>query len=361
MGLIALMVGMEIALAVGFIPVVRDGHGDFRAFYGAGAVLASGRRDIYNYETEKQFQDRVSPEQIAMPYIHLPDEAVLFAPLAKLKYAKAWIVFTVLNLALLALAGYLLRAHPALLLGFLPVGVAIAQGQDSILLRALLSLAWAAVEKQRGFLAGIFVGLTLFKFQIALPIALLFLLWRNWSFVYGFCASSAAHLVASWALVGNAGMVAYSRTLTQMSAQRDQFQMAVHPTRMANLRGLAAGLDLPPIIVFVLTAVVLIYAWRKQPRFETAILAASLVSYHFLIHDMSILLIPIAIGLKRQSWSALALLGAPLVMAVTHEHFYLAGLVIVAALVCADPTPSPALVQKTQAPPPLEAGADIVI
>ena len=75
---------------------------------------------------------------------------------------------------------------------------------------------------------------------------------------------------------------------------------------MPNLRGLLFGLHIQSLIWnLILSAIVLgicIIVCRKQSMLDqllVAILASSLVSYHFLIHDMSILLIPIAITLNR--------------------------------------------------------------
>src|SRR5207244_13270755 len=79
---------------------------------------------------------------------------------------------------------------PAMLSTFLPVNVALMQGQDSILLLVLLAAAFVALHRGRGFAAGTLVGLGLFKLQIVIPIAILFFAWRRWRFSAGFALSS---------------------------------------------------------------------------------------------------------------------------------------------------------------------------
>jgi hypothetical protein len=110
----------------------------------------------------------------------------LFAPFSLLKYRTAYFAFFLLNLAILGAAFKLFRPYlgslerewvflpAATFVCFLPVALALAQGQDSIILLALLICAARALDGGMDFRAGIFVGLTLFKFQYGLPIALLF-------------------------------------------------------------------------------------------------------------------------------------------------------------------------------------------
>src|SRR5438045_1840347 len=118
-------------------------------------------------------------------------QAVVMVPFSLFRYRTAYLLFLALNLGLLALCFSLLRPHmrnlsaawswlpPAMLFTFLPVNVALMQGQDSILLLALLAAAFVALHAGREFAAGALVGLGLFKLQIVIPIAILFFAWRR--------------------------------------------------------------------------------------------------------------------------------------------------------------------------------------
>jgi hypothetical protein len=129
---------------------------------------------------------------------------------------------------------------------FLPVGVALMQGQDSILLLLFLVAAFAALEGGREFIAGCILGLGLFKFQIVLPIALLFVLWKRWRFAYGFAASAVALIASSVGVVGLQATKSYFGLLVSMSlglsSTIDQARLGTPPAIMPNLRGLVFGL-----------------------------------------------------------------------------------------------------------------------
>lgn len=122
---------------------------------------------------------------------------------------------------------------------------------------------------------------------------------------------------------------------------------------MPNLRGLLFGLHIQSLIWSVaLSAIVLgvcAILCRKQSMLDqllVAILVSSLASYHFLIHDMSILLIPIAIILNRYLpaeatgdrkgrvlvRTAALMFIAPMCFSYAPEHFYLVALAVLAWL-----------------------------
>ena len=81
-----------------------------------------------------------------------------------------------------------------------------------------------------------------------------------------------------------------------------------------NLRGLFSAVfdgKLPhsyiQFLVAACSVIVLLVAARQRPSLPLAIAAASLVSYHFIVHDASILIIVIAVALcSRSIWIATA-------------------------------------------------------
>ena len=103
------------------------------------------------------------------------------------------------------------------------------------------------------------VGLGLFKMQIVIPIALLFLLWRRWRFFAGFALSAGLLSLISLWVVGFAQTAAYARSLLSVGtnvAAAHQFPLRV--SIMANLRGLFFGLlaaRLPAFWIQALTIV----------------------------------------------------------------------------------------------------------
>jgi hypothetical protein len=328
-----------------YLPVALGGHADFRNCYSAGVIVRSGRgHQLYDYELQKNIQDTlISPSSDVLPYVHLPYEALLYAPLTAFSYRNAFFCFLGFNLFCLfacyhTLQGKLGRMHalwrwfPFLfLIGFTPIVAALVQGQDSLITLLLLAIALVRLEAGDDTLAGFFVGLVMFKFQLVFPIVGLFFLWRRWRFVLGAGSSIFLTLLVSALVVGLHGLVEYARSLHNISTTfiaggRVLYVMPV--SRMPNLRGLI--LAIPHLRSGLATGLVLILsviffglaAWsgRKaaiQWQFAIAVAATAVIGYHVLSHDLSILMVPMAVLLDQREprglWSITILwLAAPL-------------------------------------------------
>jgi hypothetical protein len=353
------------------------GHADFRQLYAAGYMVRSGHaHDLYNYQAQKEFQSRlVTPDELTLPFIRPAYQALLFAPLSLMKYRNAYLVFLGVNLFLLGICYRLLRPLTnltrvwswlplALVLSFLPICVALMQGQDSILLTMLLAASVVMLDQERDLVAGILVGLGLFKFQIVLPIALLFFLWRRWRVAAGFALSAGAVLLLSIGIVGLSESASFVRSVLSVGngvgSGGNALGFPLRVTLMANLRGLVFGLaggrisaSLAQSLTVVLSIVVLLWVAVCAPRklrgsdaMILAITAATVVSYYLFIHDLSVLLIPAVVTLNRFvqaeetgdifGWvvagtSALVLL-APTSVFLIPNHFYLLSILIFAFL-----------------------------
>lgn len=304
---------------------VADPGNDFRTFYTAGYLVRTGDAgNLYNGEFQFRLQNQLAGElQLALPYIHPPYEAYLYVPLSRLSYHNAYFAFLTFNLVLLGASFWWLRPHMSnlaaifpwlpvsIFIAFPPITIALLQGQDSILLLAILVAAAVLLDRNRAFASGVLLALGLFRFQIVLPIALLFLLWRRWRFVGGFTLSSAALCLASLAMVGWTGAKTYCATLLSFSRRvpsQDDHLFRVPPRYILNLRGLIFSFHrfhVPDVwlpVLTVLASIVILYLAAKKPAyasFTVAIPAAALVSYHFLMHDMSVLLLPLVLVLGQ--------------------------------------------------------------
>jgi hypothetical protein len=334
LGIPAILLGLQISGWIFFIPVIRNGHFDFRHLYTAGYMVRTGHaHELYDYQREKQFEDTlVSREEIALPFNHPAYEALLFVPLSFFTFKQAYFMFLAFNLAFLAAAYQILRPYidnlqlawrwlgPAMFMTFLPNVAALMQGQDSILLMALFSGSFVMLLKKREFLGGLLLGLALFKFQVVLPVAVLFAIWRCWSVIAGLSLSGAAVAALSVALVGISQVNTYAHSLFAMgiglSSKAEQFRYGISPSSMPNLRGLAFGLlqDRLPggwiqIAIVGISGVLLLFAARSgvdksnSDRLLLAIVTSVLVSYHLLIHDMGVLLVPITVLISKHLFS----------------------------------------------------------
>ena len=388
LGILPILVGIQL---LGWITIFPDallhGHADFRQLYAAGYMVRTGHAgELYDIRAQQQFQDvLVGNDERALPFIRPAYQALLFVPFSLLPYRTAYLAFLAVNLVLLAMTFWILRPNMRnlsrvwqglpvfIFLVFFPSALALMQGQDSILLLLLLAAALVALEQGQERRAGILVGLGLFKMQIVIPIALLFLLWRRWRFFAGFALSAGLLSLISLWVVGIAQTAVYAHSLFSVGtnlATAQQFPLRV--SIMANLRGLLAGLlgaRLPAFLIQSLTIVasilVLLWAARAVPgkqkaadAFVIAITAGLIVSYYLFIHDLSVLLIPIVIKLDRfifpnpnftgsnvsagttppaldraAAWMSAALLVAPMCIFLIPDQFYLVALPLCAFMV----------------------------
>jgi hypothetical protein len=329
LGIPAYFVGIHLWTWVLMLPIFIGGRADFRQLYTAGYMVRTGHaKELYDYGTQKEFQDKlVSQEAMALPFVRPAYQALVFAPLSFFPFRTAYFSFLAINLTFLAGSYVLLqpwmhnlravyRAFPgALFLGFLPVATALIQGQDSIILLTLIVTAFLSLRKGHEFAAGVLVSLGLFKFQIVIPIAVLFLVWRRFRFVMGFAVCAAILLSCSVWLVGVAQAQLYLHSLLSMSGTLPAAGLLWYPVpvqMMANIHGLVFGLfhSLVPhvwqqALISLLSTSMLVWALFRGSQVKNAsdklLLALSvsvLISYYAFIHDLSVLLLPFIVVLN---------------------------------------------------------------
>ena|SRR5271170_5819733 len=311
--------------------LVRQGYPDFTIFYTAGKTLREGLgHRLYDgalqYEVQQTFAAGVRIRKGPLPYNHPPFEALIFEPLASLDYPTAYLVWSVINLVILGFLPFLLRRYiPVLaryplfvwllvLLGFFPVLVALLQGQDVILLLLLNALAFAALKRNADTLAGCWLGLSVFKFQLILPLVLLLLCWKRTKVLQSFVVIAAGLAAISVAITGWAGALRYPEFVLHFEKFMERGGIAVD---MPNLRGLLEGWSFSGfrgahVITIALSIGLLVWVSVKgrsrtpssrrldmqfDPEFDlqfsVAMVAAVLASYHAFPYDLSLLVIPV--------------------------------------------------------------------
>lgn len=317
------MVIAHLVIACNTIPLLRRGYQDFTIFYTAGRLLRAGSpASLYDlnlqYRLQREFAPSVKIRTGALPYNHPPFEALLYVPLAAFSYWRAYLLWTGINLSMLAFSIRALRARfdwirkiPAALfflapLAFFPVMIALLQGQDAILLLTLYVCALLCLTRGRDVAAGAVLALGLFKPQLAGPIALLMAV-RRPRLLLGFLPVASLLVVLSIWMLGWNGPVDYVRFVWGL--EKSGAGAGIGTYEMPNLRGLISylpGFSPDSTLTLVATivaslALVFLALWRiRAPDcgiFLAAAIAAAatlLVSYHSFIYDLSLLL-PVAL------------------------------------------------------------------
>lgn len=326
LGLLPLLIGLQILVWINYVPASLRGITDFRTWYAAAYMVRTGQaQDIYDMRKLQDVKESLVPlGHPLMQPAHLAFEAALLVPLTYLGYRPAYTLFTAVNLIIVGWCIVALSARfhvlsarwkyfvPALFICFFPISRAITQGQDSVLLLAAFIAADILLSAKHDFAAGIFLGMGFTKFQIVLPIALLFLLWGRRKVFCGAAVAAASVLVSSFVIVGPHAVHQYWEIIAGMSFRLrtvdDALRYAISPRTMLNIRGLLSALLahwashwFTQAIIAISSVALFVYAAKGHPSLALAISASALVSYHLLAHDAAMLIIPILYCLNSYS------------------------------------------------------------
>ena len=306
--------------------LVRRGYSDFTIYYGAATMVRRGLGgELYNevaqYKIQREFAPDVPIREAALPFNHPPFEALLFVLFTYLSYVPAFVSWDLVNLAILSALPFLIRRHVPELqkypwplwmlasLGFFPIFFTLLQGQDSILLLLLYTLAFVCLKNKAETLAGGCLALGLFKPHLILPFVLVWVLRGGKKMLYGFLATAAALVLVSLGIVGIRGFVSYPSYVLHL--EKTMAGGAIKPSEMPNLRGMVylllnrhPHIDVAATVLLSCTilvvAVMLCRRGESAPdlfywKFALAMVTSSFVSYHCLGYDLCILLLPIAL------------------------------------------------------------------
>lgn len=325
---------LELVLVNAFFYSPRGA--DFSATYTGGLILRrEGASKLYDLSEQGRVEKELFGRKNILPCDHPPFEILFFAPLTKLSYRMAYVLWGVFSVLLLVFFQYLFRPFAPVprrpehyfLLCFLffPVWASLMQGQMSILLLVVFTLTFIQLEHRQDYRAGFLLGLGLFKFPIVLPFALICFLRSKWKLMAGF--ATAALLLAGLSLiaVGPGGILAYLNMLfAALRNPNPTFSTTIQVRDMPTLRGFITTLMAPwassmwieIAAAFVGTVMILVTAWlwRRQDRlgsrsesgvmFAAALVTALVTSPYVLTHDLTLMLIPVLLVLGSSGWAS---------------------------------------------------------
>jgi len=300
-------------------PGLRDRNGnlkgtDFLHFYTLGTLAREHRGgDLYDMSAQAALAEQRVPPAAGLRYLPLypPQLSILFAPFSRLPYEWALALWWIVSAAIYGICCHgIWRACPhlkghgrtvgLLAIAFPPFFHLIAWGQASALALACFTLMFFALQEKREVLAGIFLGGLIFKPQLGLASALVFLGIGAWKILAGATASALAQLFCGalyygldplrkwWRMIWNVRSVLpwLEPRPYQTHCLRTFWSMLIPWTQLSFAFYLATGL-----MVLAIT----IALWNRAKaapldlRFSALLLASVLVAPHLTVYDLVVL------------------------------------------------------------------------
>jgi hypothetical protein len=285
---------------------------DFLHFYTLGSLaLAHRGGDLYNMQAQSALAAQRVPAATGVFYLPLypPQVSLFFAPFARSSYPCAlalWLSFSALTYLLCC--GAILGACPnlrnhsltvmILALAFPAFWHLIAWGQTSALALACFTLAYLALRAQREFLAGLALGCLIFKPQLAIAAAIVFVITFRWKIISGAILAAAAQLLAAWLFYGPGPLRDWMHTLFNLPHLLPLLEPRLYQTH--SLRTFWTMLIPWPSIsltLYLTTALLIsiltVACWRSHMplplRYSALLLATVLLAPHLTVYDLVIL------------------------------------------------------------------------
>lgn len=300
-------------------PGLRDRNGnlkgtDFLHFYTLGSLAVQHRgTDLYDMNAQAALAAERVPEAAGIRYLPLypPQVSIFFVPLAHLSYGWALVLWWGCSAGVYGVCCYSIwRACPnlrdhggtvALLAAAFPAFFhLIAWGQTSALALACFTLMFFLLRDRREFLAGLCLGCLIFKPQLGIAAAIVFVSIGAWKTVAGAALSAAGELSAGILYYGMEPLRRWIHVLRNVGAVSDLLEPKPYQTH--SLRTFWSMLvpwnDLS-LGLYVLSAVVIlaltIACWKRSRRvplilrYSALLLATVLVAPHLTVYDLVIL------------------------------------------------------------------------
>ena len=300
-------------------PTLRDRNGnlkgtDFLHFYTLGSLAIAHRgADLYDMNAQAAVAAQRVRDAAGIRYLPLypPQVSMLFAPLAHLSYGWAlalwwscsgliygtccWSVWRVCpNLrdhgGTVALLG---AAFPA----FFHL---IAWGQTSAIALACFTLVFFLVRERRDFLAGVVLGCLVFKPQLGLAAAIVFVSIGAWKIVVGALLSSTVQLAAGISYYGIEPFREWLRMMWNVRSVLSYLEPRPYQTHclrtfwamMVPWSRVSFGLYVVSAALVLGLTVALWKRRQSEPlplRYSALLIATVLVAPHLTVYDLAIL------------------------------------------------------------------------
>lgn len=298
---------------------LRDRNGnlkgtDFLHLYVLGSLAATHRgADLYSMRAQAALAAERVPNAAGVHYLPLypPQVSIFFASLSHLSYGRAlisWWIFTTVVYGLCCFS--LWRVCPSLenrgltvallAAGFPAFFHLIAWGQTSAIALALFTVSFFLLRARQEFFAGVLLGSLIFKPQLGLAAACVFLLLGRWKILLGGSLAATLQLLAGVAYYGVEPFHQWLRVM--LNVRYVMLLLEPRPYQTHSLRtfwtmlvpipGLASALY---VISAAATIGLTVACWRRNSnapltvRYSALLFASVLVSPHLTVYDLVIL------------------------------------------------------------------------
>jgi len=300
-------------------PGLRDRNGnlkgtDFLHLYTLGSLATAHRgNDLYDMNAQAALAAQRVPETAGIRYLPLypPQVSIFFAPLAHLSYGWALVVWWGCSVAVYGVCCYFVwRACPnlrdqggtvvLLAIAFPAFFHLIAWGQTSAVALSCFTLMFFLLRDRREFLAGLALGCLIFKPQLGLAAAAVFISIGAWKTVSGAALSAAAQLSVGMFYYGTGPLRQWFSTLRNVQNALPLLEPKLYQTH--SLRTFWSMLPLSSGVSFVLyfvsaTAIFgfTLAMWKPgrdiplPVRYSALLLASVLLAPHLTVYDLVIL------------------------------------------------------------------------
>ncbi len=300
-------------------PGLRDRNGnlkgtDFLHLYTLGS-LARAQDGAHLYDMSYQAAlaaDRV-PAAAGIRYLPLypPQVSLIFVPFAAVTYAQGLVLWWILSAFIYALCCYAIwrecanLRHRGAIVVILAIALPgffhlIAWGQTSALALACFTGTFLFLRRKQEFLAGLVFGCLIFKPQLALAAAILFLGIGAWKILTGALISAVLEMSAGAMYYGVAPVREWISTLLNTRSVLPLLEPRLYQTH--SLRTFWSML-LPwgylRFSLYIITAALTLFLtfslWRRRNsvplalRYPAMLLATVLISPHLTVYDLVIL------------------------------------------------------------------------
>jgi alpha-1,2-mannosyltransferase len=299
-------------------PGFRDRSGnlkgtDFVHFYVLGSLAAEHRgTDLYKMNAQAVVAGGRVPQAAGLRYLPLypPQVSLFFAPLAHLSYLWALILWWIFSAALYGICVFALwRASPNLrhhqitvllaAIGFPAFFHLIAWGQTSALALACFTATYFLFAAKREFLAGVVLGCLIFKPQLGLAAAIVFVSIGAWKAIAGALLSAAAQLAAGVLFYGATPLRQWLATMWNLPALLRLLEPRPYQTHcLRTFWSMLIPSGDVALALYVVSAILVlgitISVWRRPQtplalRYSCLLLATVLIAPHLTVYDLVIL------------------------------------------------------------------------